>query len=111
MDFYSIILIIASVILVIALAGIGIAVTNGTYNASFPSYINPCPDFWETTKNPGGGYTCNANTEDARNKGSSNISTYTTTGDLCTDYKWANNNNILWDGISNNRARSTCSTD
>lgn len=108
MDFYSIILIIAAVVLVVALAGIGFAVTNGTSAAVFPSYINPCPDFWERKKNASGGYICTPNEQKQNVGGTNTPKPYTATGDICVDYGWAKTNNIWWDGISNNRQGPSC---
>ena len=106
MDFYTIILIIASVILVVALAGIGYAMTNSNSTAPFPSYVNPCPDFWETNpSSTSNGYTCSAIND---NKGIGVGSNYNPQG-VCKDYKWATTNHVLWDGVTNNRDVSSCS--
>jgi hypothetical protein len=109
MDFYLIILIIAAVILVIALAGIGIGIANGKSTTGFPSYINPCPDFWTTSYDPTSKtYTCTAN---GQNYGTmSDGSTYKPAGVECKDNQWAKDNTVFWDGITNNRDAAACST-
>jgi len=109
MDFYTIILILAGVALIIALSGIGLAVSNGKSIAGFPSYVNSCPDYWTKVHNSASsvGYTCSSHPE---NKGKLTTSSYTPTGKVCEDSAWAKINKIYWDGISNNRDAKTCPT-
>ena len=98
--FQKIVLITAIVVLIIALAFIGFAISSAT-NQVWPPMIPNCPDYWDVdgsgnclnTLNLG---TCNLNNSPM----SFNTSTYTGSNGLCAKYKWANNCGVTWDGIT-----------
>jgi hypothetical protein len=117
--FYTVTIIVAFVILVIALIGLGILLQNQDAATEFPPKQNQCPDHWTVS----GDY-CKWGTNNF-NFGSLDISAglygkiYSISGDYvepstgldgikfrsnvlrCDKKKWANSNGIIWDGISN----------
>ena len=67
MNFQSIVMIVATVILIFALATIGVALSNLNSDIKYPPVIADCPDYWSISKkaidsnNPNGPteFTCN----------------------------------------------------
>ena len=51
MNFQSIVMIVATVILIFALATIGVALSNLNSDIKYPPVIADCPDYWSITKN------------------------------------------------------------
>ena len=128
MNFYIIVTTIAIIFLIIILTIMGIFLSNKTSNQIFPPVKNNCPDYWTTTtidssnnvckinnKNSGkilnadGTYNTEAlakvpginTTRDEINfKDPGFSSTYKST-QICALHKWANANEIAWDGVSN----------
>ena len=112
-SFNSLVLMIASIILIILLITIGIIMYYSAKNARFPPVIAECPDYWNVEKE-GDKTICknilkinpNSVSEiDNCNK----ISPVNFTGPsneetVCNKYKWASNCGIIWDGITNNNA-------
>ena len=117
--FYTVTIIVAFVILVIALIGLGILLQNQDAATEFPPKQNQCPDHWTVS-----GEYCNWGTTDNFNLGSlkttdTSGAIYSISGDYvepstgldgikfrsnvlrCDKKKWANSNGIIWDGISN----------
>ena len=101
MDFYKQVAIVTLVILIISLAIFGYVITEGVSTAYFPSYVSKCPEYW---KWDGENKKCvNINNMNLGN-GDSN---YVPSNDICTNKKWAANNRIVWDGVTNtNRCAS-----
>jgi len=121
--FYLIVLSIAAIVLIVLLTYIGIQLSKpGVTVPVFPPTYNTCPDFWDiqgnvcvipsaTGKNVGNiysGSTLNLTTENTPGLNTLNKTidfsdkdwgTYSTF--KCTQKKWANKNNILFDGITN----------
>jgi len=103
MDFYTIVSISAILLLIISLTTIGVIITNSISTKTFPSYVNPCPDYWTLSED---------NTKCIRN----NINLGTTSTDLIlekyntldTKCGWASNYGVKWDGITNNNSIKTC---
>ena len=94
MDFYSIVIIIAVVLLILSLTAIGIIVTQSNSAAVFPASQNSCPDYWTSE-----GKRC-VSTNDM-NIGILVDKAYTPTDKLCENYRWTFDNKISWDGVSN----------
>ena len=119
--FYMIVLTIATIVLIILLASIGILLRRGTKSKVFPPTASQCPDKWDiavdgvscvvpktgnvgtgkitasTTIAPyavsvGGQLTFNPNNPAWASSGSSAI---------CAKNTWAKLNNVAWDGIDN----------
>lgn len=129
--FYSIVVIVAFVVLVIALIGLGVMLQKQDSKTVFPPVQNQCPDGWT----PADDDICKISKTEQKNVGTFNpgsvtdfdvkylIKTDGTTSytastaidDDGTDYKvkfnsaalpcdkkkWANAHGIIWDGISN----------
>lgn len=99
-QFFLTVLIIAAVVLILCLIGIGILMRYQHAGDNYPPHAATCPDFWvfdSTTNN------CNA-PESNKNIGPKEVKTVTSNivqGDICNQRKWAMNNGIIWDGVSN----------
>jgi len=128
--FHIIVLSVATVALILILIFVGILLGKGDTNAAYPPSYGMCPDYWETdassnkciipniqttklnignlydensmtlkdsvTYTPGYSYDISDNAitqyidfSDAKWKG------------ICDQQKWANENGIVWDGVSN----------
>lgn len=107
--FRTIVMITATVILVIALCLIGLALRKQKYDALFPPIIANCPDYWvDVSGNNGAGCT---NVQNIGNPVCSNTMDFSKPifagqNGACNKYKWAQQCNLSWDGITNNA--STC---
>lgn len=129
--FYKMVLIVALVLLVIALIGLGILLQHQDSGKAFPPSQNVCPDGWEVTEVTNNGSDHYGKTacsyQDALNLGTNFVddSNTATTNDylvalssgdvenskksivfkdtvlLCDKRKWANEHGIVWDGVSN----------
>jgi hypothetical protein len=114
-SFYLIVLTIAIIILIISLGTIGMLMDQGNKTGPFPPISLKCPDGWKetsTTSVTGDiSYTCSSSTL-GRNllpgngitvtNGSDNTLSYndkSTT--ICQKHKFAQRNNLIWDGVSN----------
>ena len=114
-SFFIVVLSIASIILIVSLATIGIAIQKGARGGTFPPVANSCPDGWTTTSsaNPNATnetiYTCTAPSGFTQTLTSGEGLTWTSntiayndnTTSICDKRKWTTRNNILWDGVSN----------
>lgn len=119
MSFYTIVLIIAIIILIIALTSVGLLIGRLNKSKTFPPSASDCPDYWVVATDgsctvpsgvnvPLSGYADSTNNipntpglsdgkikfTDARWK-TQGIS------ELCAKKKWANKYNVLWSGVSN----------
>lgn len=128
MDFYSIVLIIAVVLLILILTFIGIKMTNARYNnkssVPFPPVMSTCPDYWSVDGSncliPANGKTNTGRIYDSygmstltpsntygydyeRNYINFNNSMWGTMGKstVCQQKDWSGKYNIIWDGVSN----------
>ena len=114
-SFHIIVLTIATIILIIALGTIGLLMDQGNKAGPFPPISLKCPDGWtETSATSTTGditYTCSSSTL-GRNLLSGDGITVTNGSDktlsyndksttTCSKYKFAQRNNLIWDGISN----------
>jgi hypothetical protein len=121
--YYTIVLIIAIVLLISSLSVVGVMITSGSNKKAFPEFQNSCPDFWKLTSKNGSTVcippTNNINTPtvdkfagnspliahagvtvDENKIISIDISSSNWTS-VCDQSKWALMNGIVWDGVSN----------
>jgi len=113
-NFNSLVLQIATVLLIIILIIIGIVMYYSAKNAHFPPIVAECPDYWNVTKDSKNNIICkndlkiNPNsTSETDHCATVNPVTFTgTTKDetICNQYKWATACGVIWDGITNNNA-------
>jgi hypothetical protein len=110
MSFYSIVLIVAFLFLLLTLIAVGIMLQNQDKNKAFPSQTSPCPDGWGVSDNG----SCVQPTTGS-NKGPGTIATGTNdiweadgsdykpkeSATVCDKKAWANENKVHWDGVSN----------
>lgn len=113
-SFYLIVLTIATIILIISLATIGTLMDQGNKAGPFPPISLKCPDGWTETSatdaTNGDTYTCGLSTfsdltasdgitvPETNKKSFSYIDKATT---ICQKYKFATDNELIWDGVSN----------
>jgi hypothetical protein len=117
MDYYYIIVsVVATIILVLILTYVGILITSTQKKATYPPSYNLCPDYWKSNgsgvcvmptngvnttspiKGNTYGYTEGSNSINFSDAGWSAGGT----GDQrCGWQKWANLNEIQWDGVTN----------
>lgn len=118
MSFYSMVLIIAFVILLISLIFVGILLQNQDANKEFPAQANYCPDGWGVDSS-GNCAPATGNLPKPSTDGGSVTSTDYTTGgiftavagsgkykpvegvSLCDKREWAISKGVSWDGVSN----------
>jgi hypothetical protein len=100
MNFYSIASIIALVILIICLIGIGILMQYQNAGITFPLHPNKCPDLWtfDATQNK---CVSNANKNVGKLPPSTPVDPLTSSKATCDKYIWTRQNGINWDGVSN----------
>jgi len=110
MNFQSIVMIVATVILIFALATIGVALSNMNSDIKYPPVIADCPDYWSISTDPGTQeFICNNDKELGHDNSevgctvfNSSDSKYKGTGGLCAKKQWADKCDITWDGVTNN---------
>ena len=117
MDFYTVSIIIAIILLILVLTVIGVFMSKSTSQVPFPNFQSPCPDYWKM--NPDG--TCSKSDTinsftDPNNAGSKLV--YKNTGlakyddpvwdtaypgknSICAKQQFSKDAKILWDGVSN----------
>lgn len=117
--FYIIVLTIAVAILILLLTYIGIKMNYAANSGvAYPPTKNNCPDYWTISTD---GTVCNKPLPGSRNTYSGNVNAagvagVTSTGDIkldttawtsggksaiCAQKLWANQNGLVWDGVSN----------
>ena len=119
LSFYTIVIMIAIVIFILALVLIGMTLNSKNSTVPFPEYQTLCPDFWTlnaekkcipsvlNTPAPGKFYTIHDIShngivlEKNPNRIVSLDPSENSWTSLCDKSKWANKNAILWDGIAN----------
>lgn len=94
-SFQIIVLILAVIILIVALAFIGVSLKNSNKKASWPPLVPSCPDYWtvdvsgcRNVKDLGTCKTIGDNYKDFTGK------------TACEKYTWANGCGLAWDGIT-----------
>ena len=113
--FNSIVLQVATVILIILLIVIGLVMHYSAKNAEFPPVISECPDYWNITRD-GSKTVCKnvlkinpfsvSDNDSCNVVDTVNFSGPSDNQTICNKYKWAKGCNVLWDGVTNNN--STC---
>jgi len=96
--FYSIALIIALVILILCLVGIGILMQYQNAGMKFPVHPNICPDLWKVSAD---NTTCTPHNNSVNVGNLSDNKSRTLSSNICVNQKWAKDNGINWDGVSN----------
>jgi hypothetical protein len=98
--FYKIATLIGIIFLILCLIGIGILMQYQNAGMKFPIHPNICPDFW--TGSDDGTKCDNSSKKNIGNlKNENNTLTLSTYPNICDKYKWATDNKINWDGVSN----------
>ena len=89
---------------------IGISLYRNRKTANFPSNYANCPDYWQqdsdgnciippaSSKNTSLTYKFSTDSMFVQNASANTINF--NTGTLCDKQKWANENSIIWDGVS-----------
>lgn len=127
--FYKTVVIVAIVMLILALIGLGVLMQEQDTKTEYPPQQSACPDHWSYT----GVNQCKINTDsDSKELNVGNLDTTVTPGNtkalneteeqymssfkndsgekkvtfqpsllVCDKKKWANKYNIVWDGVSN----------
>ena len=122
MSFYSIVLIVAFIILLLTLVAVGIMLQNQDKNKAFPTQMSPCPDGWGVSDTGACVQPDNITTIDLAvrndNSNDTDIANWITANDadgnpiqgnfkpkesatVCDKKAWANENKVHWDGVSN----------
>jgi len=112
-SFYTTVVIIAVILLILCLIAVGIMLQKQGEDKPFPAQNNPCPDGWGVNEKGN----CILPTNDVNTTTASKLVTAKTDNDIwekdgsaykikdsasiCDKKKWANDNVIIWDGISN----------
>ena len=110
MSFYSIVLIVAFLFLLLTLIAVGIMLQNQDKNKAFPSQTSPCPDGWgvsdtgycvRPTDGSNMAVTIDTNSENAIWETDGTDYKPTESATVCDKKAWANENKVYWDGVSN----------
>ena len=119
MSFQTVVLIIAVILLIVALAFIGVSLKNSQKNEAWPPLIPDCPDYWTmdgsnnpicvNVKNLG---TCSKplNSNSPFLTMDFNQAPYNGTNGDCAKYTWATQCKVAWDGITYG-VQNPCVTD
>lgn len=106
--FYKIVISVAIIFLVVILITVGVMSQNIEKNMVYPPTHLVCPDYWTDISGvcqPGsvnlGKLTNTSNPIDFNGTSWKSGGNYTGLSETCAKKKWATDNNILWDGISN----------
>jgi Tfp pilus tip-associated adhesin PilY1 len=117
--FYKTVVIVAIVMLILALIGLGVLMQEQDTKTEYPPQQSTCPDHWSSTgdnqckiNENSGGTGLNVGNFDKTDGDSDDYMSYTVNGSdklvtfessllVCDKKKWANKYNIVWDGVSN----------
>jgi predicted metalloprotease len=114
-SFYTTVVIIAVILLILCLIAVGVMLQKSGEEKPFPAQNNPCPDGWgvnekgncilptnnvNTTTADKLVSTSGKTTDDIWEKIGSHYK-IKDSASICDKKKWANDNVIIWDGISN----------
>jgi hypothetical protein len=119
-NFYTLVLTIAIVILILVLGYIGWLMSQQKNTDEFPKLRTSCPDYWKVESGPDGKVFCVRPTdEDALNRGddkwaddaigvegsskfdTTNVGWAAAGNAVCGKQKWANAHGITWDTVTN----------
>lgn len=110
--FNKIVLFTAIFILIISLIIVGILLSFLLMSETYPPVISDCPDYWDVSLNSSNETICINLSQQNTGLGTSECTNYNTdlflvsgtdyANVLCEKYKWANDCDITWDGITNN---------
>ena len=99
------VLMVATCLLILLLAAVGVFAYYSKYGQDFPPVQSECPDYWKVNEDK----TCtNVKNLGSCNDGGSHTMDFNTpewTGDdgLTKKCHWAQNCDIVWDGVTNNK--------
>lgn len=127
--FYMIVISVALIVLTIFLTLTGLLMRNTSDTSIFPPVLNECPDYWtvgadnscemplQTSFNNNSIVLNTGNTQNGSILSDAKVAPYSIDGYsfstknplwaskgetvICAQKSWANNNNIVWDGVSN----------
>lgn len=108
MNFQSIVLLIAILLLIVCLILIGIALAKSNNIQQWPPIVGSCPDYWVDMSNNGAQCvniknlgTCNSGVPAGRHlQMDFTVAPYVGQNAACSKYKWANGCGLTWDGIT-----------
>ena len=115
-SFYTIVVSIAFILMIIILIVLGIMMQNQDADKLFPNQATPCPDGWGTSmindksacKIPSSGTNVPDNSRITANIGTDKVTTQPQTGylsfndvSICEKRDWTNDVGVSWDGVSN----------
>lgn len=118
--FYKTVVIVAIVMLILALIGLGVLMQEQDTKTEYPPQQSACPDHWSSTgdnqckiNKDSGSTELNVGNFDKTDGDSDDYMTYSVDDSsnklvtfkpsllVCDKKKWANKYNIVWDGVSN----------
>lgn len=116
-SFQTIVLIIAVIILILCLTGVGVAIYFNRYSTVFPPISSTCPDGYTASSSSSSSDTfCTINSDQETSSNSRdckriniNQANYNGTAGLCQKYIWATQCGVNWQGVteeSNNQCPS-----
>ena len=115
-SFQTIVLIIAVIILILCLTGVGVAIYFNRYSTVFPPISSTCPDGYTASSSSSSSDTfCTINSDQKPSSNSNcnriniNEAMYNGKNGLCQKYLWATKCGVNWQGVteeSNNQCPS-----
>ena len=107
MSIQKIMLLIASILLILTLIGIGVALYNKKYDDKYPPVVSKCPDYWvdQSPNSQQNGSKCynikNLGKDECKKVMDFTDSMWLGRSGMCNKKRWARHCDITWDGISN----------
>jgi len=106
MDFSSLVVSTATILLILVLTLIGISLYRSKHSSDYPPVIGSCPDYWLDNSTEGNGKSC-TNVKGLGDSGCSETMDFSTPeykgkAGLCKKKKWSESCRVTWDGITNN---------
>lgn len=97
-SFHLIVLVVASASLIVVLTIAGILLSKDKRSQKFPTSHSEKPDDWTLTRDASGGYVTLTSDDDSA--GAEKKFSTAEWADICVKKKWADQNNVYWDGIT-----------